>query len=230
MSDNLPAPRGALDVIGVDLANPDLPRLLSQMPTEKLEQALMEEAESFKAQTEIWKRRVGCVLWVLRKRLDSGAYGQVVERFACATGFGTSSLYRWRQSAEVVLGALPSGAGRPRNDTKRAEEFPTVGNSDPFAADDEVAEAELVEEEDEAPIRVDRVASVRSNGTRRQPLVDTARNAGWEFRKAVERLERIAADDRFSANREQVAEQLNGHLSYAIEVCQNLMTQLERTS
>lgn len=58
---------------------------------------------------------------------------------------------------------------------------------------------------------------------RRSSLIDAAERAGWEFRKAVERIERVAADDRFAANREQVAATLRGHLSYAVEVCQDLL-------
>lgn len=58
---------------------------------------------------------------------------------------------------------------------------------------------------------------------RRSSLADAAQKAGWEFRKAVERIERIHDDDRFSANREQVAAHLRGHLSFAVEVCQDLL-------
>lgn len=58
---------------------------------------------------------------------------------------------------------------------------------------------------------------------RRRPLPDAARDAGWELRKSVERLERIAADDRFAANKDQVAAHLRGHLNHAIEVCQDLL-------
>lgn len=58
---------------------------------------------------------------------------------------------------------------------------------------------------------------------RRSSLIDAAERAGWEFRKSVERIERVAADDRFAANRDQVAAVLRGHLSYAVEVCQDLL-------
>ena len=58
--------------------------------------------------------------------------------------------------------------------------------------------------------------------TPRRALVDTARDAGQELRKAVERLERIAADDRFARNKEEVAAHLRHHLDRAIEVCQDL--------
>lgn len=71
---------------------------------------------------------------------------------------------------------------------------------------------------------------VKERAAYRSPLPDMARSAGWEFRKSIERLERIAADDRFSTNREQVAMHLRGHLSYAVEVCQDLLDQLDHQS
>lgn len=65
---------------------------------------------------------------------------------------------------------------------------------------------------------------------KRGSLTDAAQKAGWEFRKSVERIERLAADDRFAANREQVAAHWEGHLSYSIEVCQDLLKQLNQQS
>ncbi len=62
--------------------------------------------------------------------------------------------------------------------------------------------------------------------TPRKPLPDVAANAGWDLRKAVERLQRIAADDRFAANKEQVASQLRSHLTHAVEVCQDLLDRI----
>jgi len=60
----------------------------------------------------------------------------------------------------------------------------------------------------------------------RRALTDTARDAGWELRKAVERLERIREDDRYSRNKEEVATQLRSHLTYAIESCQGTLDDL----
>lgn len=58
---------------------------------------------------------------------------------------------------------------------------------------------------------------------RRTSLPEAAEKAGWELRKATERLERIRSDDRFASNKDQVAAHWHGHLSYAIEVCQDLI-------
>lgn len=58
---------------------------------------------------------------------------------------------------------------------------------------------------------------------RRSPLPDAAAKAGWELRKAIERVERIVADDRFPSNREQVAAGLRSHLSYVAEVVPDLV-------
>jgi hypothetical protein len=56
----------------------------------------------------------------------------------------------------------------------------------------------------------------------RRALTDAARDAGQELRKATERLERLGADDRFTANKNEVAAHLRHHLDRAIEVCQDL--------
>lgn len=70
-------------------------------------------------------------------------------------------------------------------------------------------------------------AAAAAAPTRRSPLPDIAQRAGWDLRKSVERLERIAHDDRFAANKRQVAAHLLGHLSHALEVCQDLLEQLD---
>ena len=68
------------------------------------------------------------------------------------------------------------------------------------------------------------------SGTRsRRPLPDFAKTVGWSLRKDVERLERVFADDRFARNKDQVAATLYGHLKYATEVCQDLLSRLDET-
>jgi len=62
--------------------------------------------------------------------------------------------------------------------------------------------------------------------TNRKPLPKQFDTAGWELRKAIERLERLTADDRFDTNKEAVAPHLRGHLTNAIEVCQDLLDRL----
>lgn len=61
---------------------------------------------------------------------------------------------------------------------------------------------------------------------RRRPITDQARDAGWDLRKTIEKVERIAEDDRFPANKEQVTAHLRGHLLFAVEVCQDLLDRL----
>ncbi len=60
----------------------------------------------------------------------------------------------------------------------------------------------------------------------RRPLVDSADDAGWELRRATEKLVRIVKDDRYQKNSDEVATRLRGHLINAIEVCQDLINQL----
>lgn len=62
---------------------------------------------------------------------------------------------------------------------------------------------------------------------RRRAITDQARDAGWGLLKSVERLERIADDDRFTPNKDQVAAHLRGHLQNAIRVCQDLLDRID---
>lgn len=58
--------------------------------------------------------------------------------------------------------------------------------------------------------------------SRRSPLIDDARSAGWALRKAVERLERIKADDRFTNNKVEIMAALQPHLDFANEAISGL--------
>ena len=62
----------------------------------------------------------------------------------------------------------------------------------------------------------------------RRPLPEFSASAGWSLRKNVERIERIVADDRFSANRQQVTARLRSHLEYAAQVCQDLLRNFDQ--
>ena len=67
----------------------------------------------------------------------------------------------------------------------------------------------------------------RGTPVRQRPaLPDFAKKSGWTLRKDIERLERIVADDRFDQYRQQVTTHLRGHLEYAVEVCQDLLSRL----
>lgn len=60
----------------------------------------------------------------------------------------------------------------------------------------------------------------------RKPLPDVARDAGYELRKAMERIERIVSDDRYQQNEKQVALALRGHLLYVADTVAAVIDQL----
>lgn len=95
----------------------------------------------------------------------------------------------------------------------------------------DVVEQVIAESTDDQPASrrsvLEAIHKPRGEGPRRNPLPQQASDAGWQLRKTVERLERIFADDRFGANKEQVAAHLRGHLTYTVEVCQDLLDQLD---
>lgn len=107
------------------------------------------------------------------------------------------------------------------NDRQRSEFRQLAGNRD--VIDDVAAEST----DDDPPSRRKVMKAIKQQTKpQRSPLAADAERAGWQFRKAVERLEAIAADDRFPSNKRQVADQIGGHLSYAIEVLADLHNQL----
>ena len=63
----------------------------------------------------------------------------------------------------------------------------------------------------------------------RKALTDTAKDVGWELRKATEKLQRIRDDDRFSRNKNEVAAHIRGHLMFTVEVCQDLLDVLNQS-
>lgn len=64
---------------------------------------------------------------------------------------------------------------------------------------------------------------------KRRALTDFARDAGWDIRKAAERLTRIREDDRFSRNQEEVAAHLRSHLMFVIETCQGMLDDFDES-
>ena len=63
---------------------------------------------------------------------------------------------------------------------------------------------------------------------RRRPITDSARDIGWEIRKAAEKLQRLTEDDRFSRNKEEVAAHTRGHIQFVIESCQGFLDDINQ--
>lgn len=61
---------------------------------------------------------------------------------------------------------------------------------------------------------------------RRTPLTDTAREVGLDLRKVADRVARLATDDRFDANKDEVAAHLRSHLTHAAEVLADLLDRI----
>jgi len=62
----------------------------------------------------------------------------------------------------------------------------------------------------------------------RRALTEVARDTGWDIRRATEKLERIREDDRYSRNKNEVAELIRGHLIFVIETCQGFLDDINQ--
>jgi hypothetical protein len=70
--------------------------------------------------------------------------------------------------------------------------------------------------------------SAPTTAPRRRPLTDQAETAGWELHRAVERIEKLLADDRFADQKTKVAPHLRGHLTNAINTCQGVLDRINQ--
>src|SRR2546423_3364857 len=77
----------------------------------------------------------------------------------------------------------------------------------------EPIDAEIVDEE---PEPMGPTPSV-STTTKRRPLTEQAKDAGWEIRRAAERISRHMGDDRLPANKQQVSSTLRNHLLFVAQ-------------
>lgn len=68
----------------------------------------------------------------------------------------------------------------------------------------------------------------KAGSASRQSLPEFANKTGWAIRKEAEKLERIAADDRLTENKDVVAAHLRGHLQHTVKVCQDLLARLDK--
>ncbi|WP_144627577.1 hypothetical protein [Arthrobacter woluwensis] len=71
-----------------------------------------------------------------------------------------------------------------------------------------------------------RLAATEPTKPKRRPIADQASDAGWELARAVERIQRIADDDRFDSNKEKVAPHMRSHLTNAIDSLQAILDRI----
>ena len=84
-------------------------------------------------------------------------------------------------------------------------------------------DAEIV---DDAPHPVMSPTPAPPSGGKRRPLAEQARDAGWEIRRAAERITRIVGDDRLPINKQQVSTALRAHLLFVAQAVSAALDQL----
>ncbi len=158
----------------------------------------------------------------------------------CTREFGTSRLRLPREERQEVVAslresglsirAIAAATGEGYGTVRRELEREPIGSpeaedgSAPYEAPSAPAPRPVTGTDGKSyPAPAPRPAPAAPARPRRNPLGEQARTAGWELRKAVERMQRLASDDRFPSNKEQVAAEWSGHLTNAITVCQDLL-------
>jgi hypothetical protein len=136
--------------------------------------------------------------------------GLSTRAIAAATGTSKGTVHR---SVGAPIGAPTGDNTRPASSVTgldgKCYPSPCSNGSDA----DEPIEAEIVEDEQPEPVTPTPAGSIG----KRRPLPDQARDAGWEIRRAAERVARIVGDDRLPTNKQQVSSALRNHLLFVAQ-------------
>jgi hypothetical protein len=107
-----------------------------------------------------------------------------------------------------------------------------VVNSLPADPDDEIVDAEVIDDPTPEPRKVtgtdgkSYTLKPKPVVDRRPPLTDAANRIGLDLRKRVESLESLMEDDRFAAHRDALTPMLRSHLTYAIQACEHMLAHI----
>lgn len=145
--------------------------------------------------------------------------GLSVRAIEAATGVSRPTVIKDLREAEVVKSSPPARDVTP-NFKSSMSNARHSGSSEKAAGATPTTPAAKVTGTDGKQYNA---ASPSKPKPRRAPITDAAGSAGWDLRKVVERLQRICDDDRLPANKEEVAARLRDHLSFTVEVCQDLL-------
>lgn len=129
------------------------------------------------------------------------------------------------REAGMSTRAIASATGTNRETIRQ-----TVSGDNFLSPGDGVVDAEIVEESKPIVGTDGKTYNQKPAPSRpkRHPLSDLAQTAGWDFRKATERLLALSEDDRFNANRPVIENHWRSHLEYAIDICNDLLSRLTK--
>ena len=166
----------------------------------------------------------------VRKELSAelSEQGMSTRAIAAIVGVDHSTVVRDRASGAYAPLAAPDQFNHDVAEADAATS-PLI-NANPLTG--EIIDAEIVEPE---PARVieglngKTYTATPMRSPQRKSLTDSAKDIGWELRKATERLQRLTEDDRFTRNKKEVAAHIRGHLMYTVETCQDLLDTLNQS-
>jgi hypothetical protein len=133
--------------------------------------------------------------------------GLSTRAIAAATGTSKGTVHR---TASAPSGALADANQRPVPAIKGLNGKSYAGSRAAATDVEEPIDAEIVDDEEPEP-------AAPASSAKRRPLAEAAKDAGWEIRRAAERVVRIVGDDRLSTNKQQVSSALRSHLLFVAE-------------
>jgi hypothetical protein len=131
--------------------------------------------------------------------------GLSTRAIAAATGTSKDTVHR---TASAPDGALADANQQPTPAVTGLNGKSYAGSRAAATDVEEPIDAEIVDDEEPPPA---------ASTAKRRPLAEAAKDAGWEIRRAAERVVRIVGDDRLPTNKQQVSSALRNHLLFVAE-------------
>jgi hypothetical protein len=133
--------------------------------------------------------------------------GLSTRAIASATGRSRSAVHRG--FAGVPDGTPADAYRQPARSVTGLDGKSYAGSRAAALGADEPLDAEIVDDEEPPP--------AASSTAKRRPLAEAAKDAGWEIRRAAQRVTRIVGDDRLPTNKQQVNSALRNHLLFVTQ-------------
>jgi hypothetical protein len=131
--------------------------------------------------------------------------GLSTRAIAAATGTSKGTVHR---TASAPDGALADANQQPTPAVTGLNGKSYAGSRAAATEVEEPIDAEIVDDEEPPPA---------ASTAKRRPLAEAAKDAGWEIRRAAERIARIVGDDRLPINKQLVSSALRSHLLFVAE-------------
>jgi ParB family transcriptional regulator, chromosome partitioning protein len=128
-----------------------------------------------------------------------------------------------------LVGKAVGMSGKTYRHAKQVVDAAEAGDPDAIQAKEEMDRTGKVSP---AHNKIKRPAAAKPSAStpKRKSLTPALDTAGWNLRRAADRVQKLVSDDRFPSHSAEVAPQLRSHITYTADLCASLLARIEETN